>query len=68
VPQELGHPTDRHPPLAQRLEALDVDPARLAAAALDIAPASPAIALVEDAEAVEQGLSAAEHRLIAETS
>ncbi len=29
VPQELGHPTDRHPPLAQRLEALEVDPARL---------------------------------------
>ena len=28
VPQELGHPTDRHPPLAQRLEALAVDPLR----------------------------------------
>jgi Zn-dependent protease with chaperone function len=68
VPQELGHPTDRHPPLAQRLEALDVDPARLAAAALDTAPASPAIGLVEDAETIEQGLSAAEQRLIADTS
>jgi hypothetical protein len=68
VPQELGHPTDRHPPLAQRLEALAVDPARLAAAALVTAPASPAIGLVEDAVTIEQGLSAAEHRLIAETS
>ncbi len=68
VPQEQGHPTDRHPPLTQRLEALQVDPYRLEAAALDTAPASPAIRLVEDAEAIEQALSAAEHRLIAETS
>ena len=68
VPQELAHPIDRHPPLAQRLEALAVDPARLMAAALDTAPASPAIALVEGAEAIEQELSAAEQRLIAETS
>jgi Zn-dependent protease with chaperone function len=67
-PLEQGHPTDRHPPLAQRLEALGVDRVRLAAAALVTAPASPAIGLVEDAEAIEQGLSAAEQRLIAETS
>jgi Zn-dependent protease with chaperone function len=67
-PQEQGHPTDRHPPLAQRLEALAVDPARLAATALDIAPALPAIGLVEDAESIEQRLSGAEQRLIAETS
>ena len=67
-PQEQGHPTDRHPPLAQRLEALGVDRARLAAAALATAPASPAAGLVDDAEAIEQGLSAAEQRLIAETS
>jgi hypothetical protein len=52
----------------QRLEALAVDPARLAAAALVMSPASPAIGLVEDAETIEQGLSAAEQRLIAETS
>jgi Zn-dependent protease with chaperone function len=68
VPQELGHPTERHPPLTQRLQALEVDPARLAAAALVTAPASPAIGLLEDAEAIEQGLSAAEQRLIAATS
>jgi hypothetical protein len=68
VPQELGHPTDRHPPLAQRLEALEVDTARLVAAALVTAPASAAIGLLEDAEAIEQGLSVAEQRLIAATS
>jgi len=67
-PQEQGHPTDRHPPLAHRLEALSVDRERLAAASLVTSPTSPAIALVEDAEAIEQGLSAAEQRLIAETS
>jgi Zn-dependent protease with chaperone function len=66
-PQEQGHPIDRHPPLAQRIEALAVDPARLAAAALVIAPTLPAIGLVEDSESIEQGLSAAEQRLIAET-
>jgi len=67
-PQEQGHPTDRHPPLAHRLEALSVDRERLAAASLVTSPTSPAIALVEDAETIEQGLSAAEQRLIAETS
>jgi len=67
VPQEQGHPTDRHPPLAQRLEALQADPGRLAAAALVTTPASPAIGLVQDAEEIEQALSAAEQRLIADT-
>jgi Zn-dependent protease with chaperone function len=67
-PQELGHPTDRHPSLAARLEALVADRSRLAASALLTTPESPAIGFIQDADALEQGLSAAEHRLIAETS
>jgi Zn-dependent protease with chaperone function len=66
--QALGHPTDRHPPLAERLDALAIDRSRLATSALATTPESPAIGLVQEADALEQGLSAAEHRLIAETS
>jgi Zn-dependent protease with chaperone function len=66
--QELGHPTDRHPALAHRLDALGLDLSRVAAAALVTAPASPAIGLVQGAEALEQRLSAAEHRLMAATA
>jgi Zn-dependent protease with chaperone function len=62
--RELGHPTDRHPALARRLAALDVDRARVAASALDVLPASPATALVRDLEAVERRLSLAEHRMM----
>jgi Zn-dependent protease with chaperone function len=65
--QRLGHPTDRHPPLADRLTALDVDPATVADAALDTRPAVPANSLVADFERVERRLSAAEHQLIAAT-
>ena len=66
--QELGHPTDRHPPLARRLDALGLDVSRVEAAALVTAPISPAIGLVQGAEALEQRLSAAEHRLMAVTA
>ncbi len=67
-PQSLGHPTDRHPPLAVRLDRLAADRSRLAGSALVTSPESPAIGLVREADALEQRLSAAEHRLIAETS
>ena len=63
---ELVHPTDRHPTLARRLDALGLDASRVAAAALVTAPARPAIRLVEESEALEQGLSQAEHRLMVE--
>jgi Zn-dependent protease with chaperone function len=65
--QRHEHPTDRHPPLAERLTALDVDLAQVADAALLTRPAQPAIALVEGHEAIEEGLSASEHQFIAAT-
>jgi Zn-dependent protease with chaperone function len=66
-PQALGHPTDRHPSLAVRLDAIRADRSQLAASALMTTPESPAIGLVQEADALEQGLSTAEHRLIAGT-
>jgi Zn-dependent protease with chaperone function len=65
--QRQEHPTDRHPTLAERLTALGLDLAPVAHAALDTLPAQPAIGLVTGYEAIEQGLSAAEHQLIAAT-
>jgi len=50
------------PPLRKPLVTVAV-----AVAALVTTPASPAIGLVEDAEEIEQALSAAEQRLIADT-
>jgi hypothetical protein len=66
--QELGHPIDRHPALASRLDALGLDLSRVALASLDATPPSPAIGLVRESEALEQRLSAAEHRLMALTA
>ena len=65
--QRHEHPTDRHPPLAERLTALDVDLAKVAEAALLTQPLQPAIALVEGHEAIEEALSASEHQFIAAT-
>jgi Zn-dependent protease with chaperone function len=66
--QELGHPIDRHPALASRLDALGLDLSRVALASLDATPPSPAIGLVRESEPLEQRLSAAEHRLMALTA
>jgi hypothetical protein len=65
--QRHEHPTDRHPTLAERLTVLDVDLARVSDVALVTQPARPAINLVADFEAIEEGLSASEHQLIATT-
>lgn len=65
--QRMDHPTDRHPTLAERLTALDLSLSYVAAAALETAPVSPAISLVQGYEALEQRLSIAEHHLMAAT-
>jgi Zn-dependent protease with chaperone function len=54
-----AHPTERHLPLARRLAALGVDPARVAGAALDTAVSPSALSLIAGAEAMEQDLSGA---------
>jgi Zn-dependent protease with chaperone function len=61
------HPTDRHPPLAERLLALGLDLTQVAAAALVTAPLSPSVSLVVGYEALEEQLSTTEHQLMVET-
>ncbi len=63
--QSLAHPTDRHPSLARRLDALSIDGPEVAAAALDTRPPAPAITLLDDVGALERSLSEIEHSLLA---
>jgi Zn-dependent protease with chaperone function len=53
----LSHPTDSHPPLAVRLEALKVTIEHVSADALDVQPVQPAIDLIENAEKIEKEIS-----------
>jgi len=55
--RRLDHPTDRPPPLSERLKALGVAVDDIAAAALDLQPARAAIALLPGAEPLEEKLS-----------
>jgi Zn-dependent protease with chaperone function len=61
-----GHPIDWHAPLAERLDSLGVDLQDVSAAALVVAPQSPAAGLIEGCDAIEQELSKAEHQMIVE--
>lgn len=63
--RSLAHPTDRHPPLARRLEALSIAGAEVASEALATQPSVPAIALLDEFDAIEQSLTRVEHRLLA---
>jgi Zn-dependent protease with chaperone function len=58
------HPTDTHPPLSHRLKALGIalDDVRLAA--LQVTPDNAGIAIIDDAESLEEGLSDIEHTLM----
>jgi Zn-dependent protease with chaperone function len=59
------HPTDIHPTLGERLEALGVPPATILLAALDTQPPHPAATLVDGCEVIERDLSEVEHRIAA---
>ncbi|HLN63820.1 MAG TPA: M48 family metallopeptidase [Symbiobacteriaceae bacterium] len=60
----VAHPTDSHPPLGARLEALQLTMNDVREQALVAAPDEPAIALFGPIEAVEEGLTAELNRLI----
>ena len=65
--RQLDHPVDSLPSLSERLEAFGLAIDDVAAAALDVQPARPAIALLPGAEPLEEKLSDAwQERLIAE--
>lgn len=55
----LSHPTDSHPPLATRLESLDISLESVSSVALDVRPENPAHGLIEDVEAIEEEISSA---------
>jgi Zn-dependent protease with chaperone function len=65
--QHQDHPTDRHPALAERLTALNLDLGPVADAALMTRPSPAAVSLIAGHEALERELSASEHQLIAAT-
>jgi hypothetical protein len=65
--RHLSHPTDSHPPLGARLEALHFSISDLAADALRTAPAYAGIELITGHEALEKELTDVEHLLLADS-
>jgi Zn-dependent protease with chaperone function len=61
----LSHPTDSHPPLAVRLDALKTSIKDVSAAALDVRPTAAAIELFPGAEEVEENISGAYQAILA---
>lgn len=58
------HPTDTHPPLSQRMQALHITVAAVAPQALDISPEPPAVSIMQDVEVLEQELTDVEHVML----
>lgn len=54
---QLSHPTDTHPPLGLRLESLEISASDVEMDALNITPAYTPIALVPEAEKLEEEIS-----------
>jgi rubrerythrin len=65
VETHLSHPTDSHPTLATRLQALDVDLASLTKDARSVAPEEAAAGLLEDVDRWEEELSSVYLTLLA---
>jgi Zn-dependent protease with chaperone function len=61
----LAHPTDSHPPLADRLGRLGTSLCEVSARALEVDPEDPAIGLVAGLAPLERELGAAEQLLLA---
>ena len=61
----LSHPTDSHPPLAARLESLNVSLASVAGVSLEVQPEIPAHSLITDAESMEEEISSAYQAILA---
>jgi Zn-dependent protease with chaperone function len=63
----LSHPTDSHPPLADRLEALTINIEDVADLALQVQPNQPAIQLLTNPDQIEEEISGAYQAIIART-
>lgn len=64
--QRMTHPTDSHPPLAKRLEALDLSIGELESRALRVSPENSAIGLVTRGDELEAEISDAYQVVIAQ--
>jgi Zn-dependent protease with chaperone function len=61
----LSHPTDSHPPLAVRLEALTISIEKVVDLALDVQPERPASQLMPNHEQIEEEISGAYQAIVA---
>jgi Zn-dependent protease with chaperone function len=61
----LSHPTDSHPPLSDRLTALNLTMENVANLALEVQPTQSAIALLSNSEQIEEEISAAYQAIMA---
>lgn len=62
--RQLPHPTDTHPPLSTRLEALGVTLFGVTKASLAVQPDESAIAFLPDCEKIEESLTDMQHQLL----
>ncbi len=65
--RQLAHPTDSHPPLGVRLDALGLSVSQIESDALHTAPPHHAIELIADYESLEKELTEVEHLLLADS-
>lgn len=65
--QQVPHPIDSHPPLSQRLAALNLSLQTVSETALQPAPTAPAIDLIPGNEQIETDLTASLNRLLVES-
>ena len=65
--EKLAHPTDTHPPLGIRLEALGHSLAAIETAALNVLPLSKAVELIDNYETTEKELTGLETRYMVKT-
>lgn len=63
--ERMSHPTDTHPPLSKRLEALGLALEDLATEALEVSPAEPATGFVTGVEEKEESISGAYQLVLA---
>lgn len=62
---QLSHPTDSHPPLCIRLEALGIMLKDIVNVSLDVNPSNPAINIIDEAEKKEEEISGAYQAILA---
>jgi len=63
--KQSPHPTDTHPPLGDRLLALNQDLSSLTAEVLNVSPAVPALGMIAELERIEEEVTEAYHVLLA---